>query len=810
MNAPFEYLISSPDQPTVLDVEGQSGDGGQARTFAAGQRVGPYRIERVLGEGGMGTVYLAQQLEPLQRPVALKLMRSQLQGGTAEAYFLVERQALARMDHPAIAKVYDAGTTPQGHPFFAMEWIDGPTLANYFTTHKLGQRDILQLFIRLCRGVQHAHQKGVIHRDLKPSNVLISQVDGQPMPKIIDFGIAIGATRNDGSGKSPAQRAGTHGYMSPEQVRGDSREIDIRSDVFALGAMLRELLAPRSARQATSAASDTDQAHDSSAVFSQHGENAARQDSGSLFSVPIELRCVLARATDAQRNRRYESAQALADDLEKYLAHYPLAAVPDTRAYRLRKFARRNRGSIIAVCLVSAALIVGTGAAIVSMLHARSAALRATQEAQKANVTSRFLTDVLSGVDPEQARDLDKTLLHLVLNRAAARASRELAGQPEVLADIESTIGASYESLSEYKKALEYARKAYANARKQLGDDALTTLQIQAQLARLLYDTGDTKQAAGVIAENVARLTRTRGADDLETLRSRLKQVQIKRQLGDFAGAEREITAMLPTVARVTHKDDRLAIDTDNVHASLLTDQGHYRRAEPIFHDVIARETRLWGADDPRTLDSMNDFAIMYLESQRFAKGAEILKSMLPICEKIYGPDHGFTINIVANLAGALRQQGTPDKIAASGPYYKRALEAARKTYGPRHPNTIIATHNYANYLLDIGDVDGAVSTQQQALAAAREALGVNHPVTGEIEFGLGKALLRAKQYPGAEQALLAAIKEKQHDFGPDHWRMAGYMDPLITLYTAWGKPQKAAEWQRRRAELKPKPKADS
>jgi serine/threonine protein kinase len=192
----------------------------------------------------MGTVYLAEQLEPLQRSVALKLIRGQVKGGMAEAYFQVERQALARMDHPAIAKVYDAGTTPQGHPYFAMEWVDGASLAAYCTQHALREKDLLALFMRICLGVHHAHQKGVIHRDLKPSNVLVAEVDGQPMPKIIDFGIAIGATRNSGDGLALMERAGTRGYMSPEQMQGRMREIDIRSDVYALGVMLLELLAP--------------------------------------------------------------------------------------------------------------------------------------------------------------------------------------------------------------------------------------------------------------------------------------------------------------------------------------------------------------------------------------------------------------------------------------------------------------------------------------------------------------------------------------------------------------------------------------
>jgi eukaryotic-like serine/threonine-protein kinase len=806
MPSPLNSRISTPDQPTVLDVEAAGGDPEQ--TLPPGLRLGPYRIERLLGEGGMGAVYLAEQLEPLQRQVALKLIRGQLRGGMAEAYFLVERQALARMDHPAIAKVYDAGTTPQGHPFFAMEWIDGQSLHAYCATHSLSLNETLILFSRICLGVHHAHQKGVIHRDLKPNNVLIAEVDGRPLPKIIDFGIAIGATRNtDGDGIELMQRAGTRGYMSPEQVRGKSGEIDIRSDVYALGVMLLELLAPQDVMDRAAAAGlDNRDLH--TALLASLGQTTSPHADSvrGLAAIPAQLRWVLARAIDPERTRRYESAQALAEDLDRYRRHYPLSAVPPTRRYRLREFAVRNRGPILAVGLIAVALIAGTMAAVIGMLQARTAAERANVEANKSRETSRFLTDVLSGVDPEQARDLDKTLLHLVLDRAASRAGQELAGQPEVLADIEKTIGSSYNSLSEYKTALAHTQRAYDLARDSLGPDALQTLQIERQLARQTLNNGNAKGAAAIIARNLAALTSTRGADDPDTLRSAVDVADVENEKGDFPAAEHRIAELLPTIERVDGHAGRLAVEALNVHAELLTYLGRYTEAEPIFRDVIDRETRTRGAEDPKTIEAMNSFAIMYLESHRYAEGAKILQALLPICEKMYGPEHGMTLNIVSNLAGALRQQGTPEKIAASGPYYKRALDGTRKKYGEKHPNVIRATHNYANYLLDVGDTAQAVTLQQQVVAQAKEVFGPDHEVTGEGEFGLGKALLRAGRFAEAEQALLAAVAEKQKDFGVDHWRLGEYMAPLIEVYKSWGKPQQAAQWEAKQAALKPKP----
>jgi eukaryotic-like serine/threonine-protein kinase len=809
MSSPFDSRRSAPDQPTVLDIEAAGAD--PAQTLPPGILIGPYRIERLLGEGGMGAVYLAEQLEPLQRQVALKLIRGQLQGGMAEAYFLVERQALARMDHPAIAKVYDAGTTPQGHPFFAMEWIDGQSLGVYCATHALSLNEILELFARICLGVHHAHQKGVIHRDLKPNNVLIADVDGRPLPKIIDFGIAIGATRNTaGDGMELMERAGTRGYMSPEQVRGRTGEIDTRSDVYALGVMLLELLAPEEAiDRAAAAGLDNRDLH--RALLASLGQaTPAHADSvRGLAAIPTQLRWVLARAIDPERSRRYESAQAMAEDLDRYRRHYPLSAVPATRRYRLHAFVVRNRGPIIAAGLIAAALIAGTTAAIVGMLHARAAAERAMIEANKSRETSAFLTDVLSGVDPHQARDLDKTLLHLVLDRAANRAGQELAQQPEVLADIEKTIGSSYNSLSEYKAALEHTRRAYELADKTLGADALLTLQIERQLALQTLNVGNAKEANEIITHNLAILMRTRGPDDIETLSSIVDLADVEGEQGDFAAAEKRLAAALPAIEKTSGHDGRLTVTALEEQAELLTYLGRYAEAEPIFRDTIARETKLWGTEDPKTMDTMNGFAIMYLESHRYVEGAKILQGMLPVSEKMYGPEHGMTINIVSNLGGALRQQGTPEKIAESGPYYKRALDSTRKKYGDRHPNTIKATHNYANYLLDVGDTTQAIALQQQVVAQAREVFGADHDVYAEGQFGLGKALLRAGRYAEAEPALLTAIAIKEKTYGADHWRIEEYILPLLDLYKAWNKPQQAAEWEARRAALKPKPASE-
>ncbi len=811
MPTPSDPRISLPEEATILDVAAASSADGQM--LETGQRVGPYRIEHLLGAGGMGAVYLAEQIEPIQRQVALKLIRGQLRGGLAEAYFLVERQALARMDHPAIAKVYDAGTTPQGHLFFAMEWIDGNTLTAYCREHALGLRARLELLTRVCKGVQHAHQKGVIHRDLKPGNVLVAQIDGLPHPKIIDFGVATGTnpgTGTFGSSTSVSQSVGTRGYMSPEQLSGRAGEIDVRSDVYALGIIAFELLAPTTLQaQVGEHGIDNLGLHAALRASLEH-RAATPANSGfvhDLAQIPEPLRWLLARAIAPERAQRYDSAQALAEDIERYLRNYPLTAVPPTRRYRLRCFARRNRLTLIAAGVVALALIAGTTAAVIGMLRARQEAIRANLAAHKAQQTTAFLTDVLAGLDPNKARYLDKKLLNLVLDRAAARAASQLHNQPDVLATIDDTIGDSYRSLGDYDKALEYERKAYNAALRSPGPDALQTLQIQRDFARGLADAGHGKQADAMYRANLAALTRTRGADDPETLFTAFRLAQNQAYyLGDLQGAEQRMEAILPAVNRVSRRDSKLQILALGFHADLLASTGRYAEAEPIFRDVIARSTRAFGAQATETLDIMNDFAVMYLESKRFAQGEVILRKLLEIDEKLYGPDHGATNNVVSNLAGALRQQGTPEKIAESGPYYLRAYQTARKIYGDHNVSTVIAAGNYGNYLLETGQVAQAIALEQAGLKESLELTGASSDVTGEMQFQLGNALAGDKRYAEAEPHYLAAIAQKQQQFGADHWQLGGYIDPLIALYKATHNVAEAGKWQARRDALKPKP----
>jgi tetratricopeptide (TPR) repeat protein len=749
-----------PDRTTLLGageppVEGAVGEG-----FRAGQRIGPYRLVELLGEGGMGQVFLAEQQQPIRRRVALKLMRHQLAGSLAEAYFEIERQALARMEHPAIAKVFDAGRTAQGFPYFAMEFVEGRALDHWCESDQPPSLACLQLFVTLAYGVQHAHQRGIVHRDLKPSNVLVTTVDGRPQPKLIDFGIAIGLDQVPGATPQGSyERAGSGPYMSPEQFEADSGGIDIRTDIYSLGVVLLGVLLPtpglRTLGQPTPARA---QLHQRIVDSLQRGH----QDP-VLDAVPRELRHVVARAIDPQRERRYDSATALAEDVQRYLDGDAVEAVPPTTGYRLSKFVRRQRRPLAVALAVAVTLVAGLAVALWGLV-------RAEREATRAQATSEFLATVLSGVDPDQARELDKTLLRIVLDDAARRAGEELADQPEALAQIEGVIADSYTGLGEYDLALAHATRAHQLSLAALGPDHPETLASARGLGRTQVDVGMLREAEPLLRDTLDRLTRELGADALITLKTRQTLGWMLREAGRYDEAEAELSRAVAGLRATRGDDDPDTIETRFTRAIVLSDLERFDEAIAEFRALVALRTRLLGADHPRTLTLRNSLAVSYLQARRYPEGELELRDMLPAFERVYGPDATDTLMVVGNLGGALRQQG---KVEASGPFYQRAADALRERFGPSHPRALQSRHNYGNYLFDAGRHQDAYDTQAEVIRLSREPFGDQHPVIAEALEWQGRAAAALGDPAEARRLLDAALAMKLDLYGPDSARVA-------------------------------------
>ncbi|MBX3726593.1 MAG: serine/threonine protein kinase [Xanthomonadales bacterium] len=752
------------DRTTALP----AGNGG-AGADAPGERIGPYRLVRLLGEGGMGQVHLAEQSEPIRRKVALKLIRRQLAGPLARAYFEVERQALARMEHPAIARVFDAGQTDEGYPWFAMEHVEGRPLDVWVRETQPTLASRLRVLIALAFGVQHAHQRGIVHRDLKPSNVLVCQVDGRPQPRLIDFGIATGI---DGEGGGTSyERVGSGAYMSPEQFAGDAAAIDIRTDIYSLGVVLLTCLLPQGRLDALGEPVPQREAlHERLlASLQRRGQDPV------LDALPWELRHVVARACHPQRERRYHAATALAEDLQRFLDGYPVSAVPEGRGYRLRKFIRRRRRPLALAAVAAVALVGGLAVALWGLVEAE-------RQARRSQATADFLATVLSGIDPDQARDLDKTLLRTVVDQAAQRAEVELADQPEALAEIESVIAESYTGLGEFDLAVQFNRRAYERNLARFGPDSLRTLASARAFGRSRSDSGEFQGTEAFLRDTLERLHRTVGDDHLVSLRTRQSLGWLMRETTRYEEALVELTRTLEGLRSSRGEDDADTLETRLTRAIVLSDLERFDEAIAELQALSAIRTRLLGADHPRTLSVRNSLAVAYLQSRRFAEGEQVLLPLLADHERVYGPDSTSTLMVVGNLGGALRQQG---KVAESGPYYRRAAEAMRDRFGPAHPRTLMSLHNYGNYLLDAGEAQQAWQAQTDVIDHAAATFGGRHQVIAEALTTRGRALVRLRRLTEAESDLQAALAMKTELLGADHGRLESTRTGMAELQAA-------------------------
>ncbi|TCO41346.1 serine/threonine-protein kinase [Dokdonella fugitiva] len=784
---------------------GRTAATGSAEALEPGMQLGPYLIRSVLGEGGMGRVYLAEQLRPVHRDVALKLIREQVASPLARAYFDVERQALAQMQHPAIAQVFDAGTTEQGYPYLAMEVVEGVPITRFCREQQLGRDARLALFARVCHGVQHAHQKGIIHRDLKPANVLVRRVDGTPMPKIIDFGIAIGGIADAGSGVAAsatvAERAGTSLYMSPEQAQPHG--IDTRSDVYSLGVMLYEVLTDADAAAVTPIAHhSTRRLHETllAAIDSDTAVADAANASGALLAsarhLPGGLRAILRKALATDRADRYDSAAALADDLERYRERRPLKAVEPTRWYLARTFVARHRLGLAVSALIALSLVAGIALALDGLARARRSAAIAEIEAAKADRVAAFTRGMLAGIDPNRAKGMDRSLMHLVLDSAAERAGRELADQPAVRASIERTIADSYSSLGDYAVAQRHYDAALA-AGKQAGLPAAAQARTRARAATNLFNHAPAANALALARQAFAEVADL-PADDRDRLAIESSLGAIEGMAGRPEEARARLQRVLAAQRRLFGDEDEDVLVTSDDLASIDIDTAHLDEARPLLEGLLERRMKQYGAENSKTVDAVNGLAIIALEQKRYADAEGLLAPQLPTVERVFGKDHPLTMRLISNLGGAIRQQGRNED---ARPYYERTAALAARLYGPTNPATVIAESNLSLLLRDAGDLAAAEAHGRTAVGNASAAFGDN-AIRGIIHREFATVLVRERKFEEAEKELLLAwdVFFNAEGYGPRHPRSQDVVDTCIELYGAWRKPDKEALWRGRKA----------
>lgn len=720
----------------------------------AGTRFGPWSVERMIGAGGMGQVYLAQRADgAYAREVALKLVSAPALSGRRHAHFEYECRLLAHMQHPAIAQIHDAGTDPEGRAYLVMEYIQGQPITEWCDQHGASLRQRVELLAKVAEGVQHAHQKGVIHRDLKPANVLVGSVDGQPMPKIIDFGIAIEAeAAQTGSG------GGTPGYMSPEQSLPDS-DVDARSDVYSLGAILYQL--------ACGSCPDGAALQRPSQYLQGLAPQRQAQLASTRGSTPARLRRELRDGLDAialkalrpARGERYASVSLLLEDLRRWLRHYPPQAAGRTRLLSLRKFARRNRLMVGAAAVVGLVLLAGLAVTSWSLHEAR-------QEAARATVSSRFLASVLDSMDPAMADGLDRTLMLRVLDDASRRAPRDLAAHPDILADMQLIIAINQITLDEYPRAIGHLQSVRALADQHPGlleRQRLRALQI---LGDAYIVNGTHAQAEAVLQEGIAKAS-AGGADHYRLgadMRSRLAWVWF--QQGRVQPALHLARQALDALDRSGPADDQQRLDAAKRYANMLSTSGDYPQSIALMDEVVQRRTRINGPDHALTLVARRDLVTTRLRMRDFAGAEPELRQLLAAYERMYGVDNAYPMGVRGMLGSALREQG---KVDEAGPYYRASMEWSAKRYGPESMSTLVARHNHANWLLAAGQARQSRDEQKALLALADRNLGRANHVTAEVLRGLAEAELVLGQSGNALLHANAALQAMRQVYGDQH-----------------------------------------
>ncbi len=683
-----------------------------------------FQLIRKLGEGGMGQVWLAEQTAPVRRQVALKLVRAGMYDEAVLQRFEAERQSLAIMDHPSIAKVFDAGTTPLGQPFFVMEYVPGLPITEYCDQKKLKIRDRLELFIQACEGVQHAHQKAIIHRDLKPANILVVEVDGKPVPRIIDFGLAKATTPGEQSlFTQVGHLVGTPGYMSPEQADPNSRDIDTRTDVYSLGVVLYMLLTGARPFDTKADAklpldellrrlreeeppSPSDKVSSNTETSSATAEARSTDPRQLISQLRGDLDWITLKALEKDRERRYSAPSDLVADIQRYLNDGAVLAVPPSLQYRARKFARRYQA---ALATAGAFALVLVAAAVISVRQS----IRASREAAVAEAVNDFLQNDLLAQAGASAQAVSNSTLdpdlkvRTALDRAAARVEGKFTRQPEVEASIRDTIGQTYQDLGLYPEARKQLERVLELRRQVLGMAEPKTLRTMSLLGYVAKEQGKYAEAEELESQAWAAQRRALGPEQPETLHSMKELASVYMDEGRLAQAEALQTQALEILRRVLGSDDPETLGSMSYLASVYVNEGKLPLAEGLYAEILAIRKRVLGPEHPKTLKAMSNLALVYDQEGRYPEAEALDTQTLEIRKRALGAEHLDTLTSLSNLASVYAHE---DKFAQAEELYTHTLEIQKRVLGPESPDSADTVYSLGCVAARRGDKDRAIA----------------------------------------------------------------------------------------------------
>ncbi len=777
------------------------------------RQLGRYSLVEKIGEGGFGEVYRAAQSEPVRREVALKVIKLGMDTRQVIARFEAERQALALMNHPGIARVFDGGATDAGRPYFVMELVAGLPITEYCQREKLGRRERLRLFVRVCQAVQHAHQKGVVHRDLKPGNILVAAGDGEPLIKVIDFGVAkaLHGPLSESTLTEQPQYLGTPAYMSPEQAEPGVADIDTRADVYSLGALLYELLVGE-----PPFATDRLRSLGLSEALRVIREVTPQRPSAHQADLRGDLDWIVLRALEKDRTRRYDTVTALADDVGRYLRDEPVAAGPPSAAYRFRKFARRNRGLLASLGAITLLLVGGTAVATVGFLRARaesqraqraerdardqqvlaerardeSDAARAESEAARAqsDAVTQFLVESLGQGDP-YGLGRDVTMAE-VLDHAAARLDARFSQQPGVLARLHLTIGRAYLELGRPGKAEAHIPEALRLYQLHYGDETRGAMRARSILGRLREVQGEYQQAEALRLAVLAYETEVNGPDHADTWEARAQLGSLRMKQGRLQEAAELQRAAAIGLEATRGPTDELAVRTWNDYAVCLDALGRYDEAEEIYLEVLAFREEFYGRDHPHTLTTLQSLAACYEITGRLEQAEALFLETIELLRAVSGPRHPQTLEALNGLTAVYDKQKRYDEAQA---LCREIIAASVEVLGDRHPDTMRLRNNLANSLVASGDVDEAIEIQEVVADYAAERLGPEHMQTLISRGNLAKMYNVAKRWDEAEPILLE-VRSTLLRLHPAHGFTAAVTRHLGVTRMGQGRFDEAAE----------------